>query len=148
MCLTKFEIESHCESLCFKRTRKLQCYLLNSISTHNEIHHCNWSNIAGNNQTQKRFANFVTVRAFRAQFPIQIPQKGPSYYPKVSCFSFKYVTQPQKTKTTTSFCDLARTRPAVKFWVKEFIFPHKFVAPNFNQNYGNLKQCKIQKNQQ
>ena len=48
-------------------------------------------NIAGNAQTQKSFISWVTLQAFNAQSPINMPQKDLHITPKVSYFSFKYV---------------------------------------------------------
>ena len=90
--------------------------------------------------TQKRFVNWVTVRAFRVQPPVEMPPKGPSCYPKSFMLQFHRYYQSHwnvsyKTKTNINFRSQAWFRPPTKCWVKGFVLPHKYHALNFYQRY-------------
>ena len=66
--------------------------------------------------------------------------KGPLCYPKSIMFPFQIYYQSHwnvswKTKTNINFKGQTWVRPAAKCWVKGFILPQQYHAPNFYQRF-------------
>ena len=84
----------------------------------------------------KKFCQLGHCAGLQCSVPNLNTPKGPSSYPKSIMLQFQlcylsHLNVSQNTKTNINFRGQACVRSPAKRWVKDFILPHKYHAPNF-----------------